>query len=102
MGRGVPIASWFVLLQRSLNLKSTFDHKNSVVVVAVVFAVMAFVYAQPACAERMRFDIPQGAARATLETFAEQAGMTVLFPSGEVGSQTTQAVSGTLEPRKAL
>jgi hypothetical protein len=48
------------------------------------------------------FNIPTGPARTTLRQFADQSDLNMLFRSDEVGAQITHAISGRLDPQKAL
>lgn len=69
---------------------------------ASLFALIVALLACPASAEPVRFQIPAGPAATTLQSFAAQSNLNVLFQSDEVSTQETQAVSGSFEPLEAL
>jgi hypothetical protein len=48
------------------------------------------------------FNIPAGEAYFTLRRYSDQSLLSVVFPSDQVGWQQTHAISGVLEPKKAL
>ncbi len=62
----------------------------------------ASMFTQRICAAPVNLHIPAGPARSTLWTFIRQTNVDILFNRDEVGSYYTRAVSGRLEPSKAL
>lgn len=57
---------------------------------------------QPDRAQLLRFDIPKQAADKALIEFAEQAGVTFIFPADKAAKVTANAVRGEFTPQEAL
>lgn len=69
----------------------------------VWFALLAFAAAALAAeAARTNFNLPAGAAGATLKQFAAQADREIVFAPEAVGGVPTKAVQGAYTPREAL
>ncbi|MEX2044154.1 MAG: TonB-dependent receptor [Opitutus sp.] len=81
----IPIPSW----------------SRSVVLIATAFLLLA-ISPEVIAADRQTFDIPAGAAEATLRQFSAQANGQFVFSAGKVEGVRTHAVKGEFTAREAL
>ena len=65
-------------------------------------ASCTYAWMPPALAEPKGFHLARGVASKTLWEFAKQSKLDVIWDGDEVGSQRTRAVSGSLNPFRAL
>lgn len=78
------------------------DVNPSFTLLAFLIALIVAGQARPSTVELLGFNIPAGPAASTLQEFAVQSNLNVLFQSDAVGTQPTRAVMGTFSPGEAL